>query len=161
MESISIFKSVSSKNFSNASIKIIKPGGIEIPACVISPSEAPLPPARDTSFLLIFLKSRSNSISKFILSVFFSFLKSLKTKSETRADSSPDPSSAREISRGKAEILFPRKYAFRFAESELKPRHTARILGGQNPKEKCPFHFQKKSVARKSEKQGTFFFWVA
>src|SRR3989344_2386738 len=88
-------------------------------------------------------------------------MKSLKTKSETRADSSPDPSSPREIRRGKAEILFPRKYAFRFAESELKPRHTARILGGQNPKEKCPFHFQKKSVARKSEKQGTFFFWVA
>src|SRR3989344_3563035 len=91
MESISIFKSVSSKNFSNASIKIIKPGGIEIPACVISPSEAPLPPARDTSFLLIFLKSRSNSISKFILSVFFSFLKSLKTKSETLTRTPPPP----------------------------------------------------------------------
>jgi hypothetical protein len=31
----------------------------------------------------------------------------------------------------------------------------------QNTKEKCSFHFQKKSVARKSEKQGTFFFGVA
>jgi len=41
------------------------------------------------------------------------------------------------------------------------PRHTARILGGQNPKEKCPFLFQKKSVAHKSEKQGTLFFGVA
>jgi len=55
----------------------------------------------------------------------------------------------------------PEKLFFRFAESIFKPRHTARILGGQNPKEKCPFLFQKKSGARKSGKQGTFFFGVA
>src|SRR3989344_5259974 len=56
---------------------------------------------------------------------------------------------------------FPPDKLFRPAESELKPRHTARILGGQNSKEKCPFLFQKKLVACKSEKQGTFFFGVA
>jgi len=39
-----------------------------------------------------------------------------------------------------------------------KPRHRLASLG--NPKEKCPFLFRKKSVARKSEMQGTFFFGV-
>src|SRR3989344_3087030 len=58
------------------------------------------------------------------------------------------------------EILFPEN-RFRKTESELKPRHTARILGGQNPKEKCPFLLEKKLVVRKSKKQGTFFFGVA
>src|SRR3989344_832652 len=36
-------------------------------------------------------------------------------------------------------------------------RHTARILEGQNPKEKCPFHFRKNPPPRKSKEQETFF----
>ena len=52
------------------------------------------------------------------------------------------PFCGREISRGFAKS-FPPENSFRKTESELKPRHTARILGGQNPKEKCPFLFQK------------------
>jgi hypothetical protein len=42
----------------------------------------------------------------------------------------------------KRKILFPRKTDFRFAESALVPP-PARILGGQNTKEKCPFLFRK------------------
>jgi len=43
----------------------------------------------------------------------------------------------------------------------LKLRHLPEYLFGQNTKEKCPFLFQKKSGAHKSEMQGTFFFGVA
>ncbi|OGJ07123.1 MAG: hypothetical protein A2W52_02690 [Candidatus Taylorbacteria bacterium RIFCSPHIGHO2_02_49_25] len=47
---------------------------------------------------------------------------------------------------------------FRLARAEAKPRRTARILGGQNPKKKkCPFHFRKNPLPRKSKKQGTLF----
>src|SRR3989344_5056821 len=78
IESISTFKSVSSKNFSKAFARITKPGGTKISARVISPSEAPLPPASITSFLPIFLKSRRSSIIVSILAVFHIFLKSTK-----------------------------------------------------------------------------------
>ncbi|MFZ2569162.1 MAG: hypothetical protein WAX44_00985, partial [Minisyncoccia bacterium] len=58
----------------------------------------------------------------------------------------------------KRKILFPRKTDFRFAESVLKPRHTARILGGQNPKKKNVLSiFRKNPPPRKSKEQGTFF----
>jgi len=43
----------------------------------------------------------------------------------------------------------------------ISPATLPEYLYEQNPKEKCPFLFQEKSVARKSEKQGTFFFGVA
>ena len=59
----------------------------------------------------------------------------------------------------KRKILFPRKTDFRFAESELKPHHTARILGGQNPKEKCPFHFQEKIHPPQIKKARDIFLW--
>jgi len=90
-------------------------------------------------------------------------------KSEgARADSSPDPSSARET---KSEFP-PKKLvsvlrksispenSFRKTESELKPRHTARILGGQNPKKKNVLSILEKSPPRKSEKaRNIFSFW--
>src|SRR3989338_6008074 len=41
------------------------------------------------------------------------------------------------------------------------PPHCPNTWKAEPQKEKCPFHFQKKLVARKSEKQGTFFFGVA
>ena len=55
------------------------------------------------------------------------------------------------------QILSP-KNSFAKTSSALKPRHTAWILGGQNPERKHPFLFQKKSTPRKSEMQGVFFF---
>src|SRR3989344_6425484 len=44
----------------------------------------------------------------------------------------------------KRKILFPRKTDFRFAESVLKPPALPEYLEGRTPKEKHPFHFQKK-----------------
>src|SRR3989344_1140203 len=69
------------------------------------------------------------------------------------------PFCGREISRGKAENpFFPEKLFFRFVESVLKPRHTARILGGQNPKKKTALSILEKiHPPRKSKEQGTFF----
>ncbi len=59
----------------------------------------------------------------------------------------------------KRKILFHRKTDFRFAESVLKPRHTARILGGQNPKKKNVLSFFRKNRARANPKcQDHFFF---
>ena len=75
---------------------------------------------------------------------------------------SPDPFLRAEISRGKAENPFsPEKSFFRFAESVLKPRHTARILGGQNPKKKkCPFLFSEKiGRAQIRNARDIFSFW--
>jgi hypothetical protein len=74
-----------------------------------------------------------------------------KSESEARADSSPDPSSAREISRGFAKSFSPEN-SFRKTESALKPRHTARILGGQNPERKTPFPFSEKNGRAQNQK---------
>ncbi|OGY57246.1 MAG: hypothetical protein A3H67_00225 [Candidatus Buchananbacteria bacterium RIFCSPLOWO2_02_FULL_46_11b] len=46
---MSAFKSVSAKNRSKAPAKITNPGGTGILFCVISPKDAPLPPASLTS----------------------------------------------------------------------------------------------------------------
>jgi len=69
------------------------------------------------------------------------------------------PFCGRYKSRGKTENPFsPEKLFFRFTESILKPSHTARILGGQNPKKKNVLSILEKIHRReKSEKQGTFF----
>src|SRR3989304_5758614 len=51
---------------------------------------------------------------------------------------------------------FPQKIVL----PKLRPHCSATCLNtwkAEPQKEKCPFHFQKKLVARKSEKQGTFF----
>src|SRR3989338_9836615 len=67
----------------------------------------------------------------------------------------------REISRDKAENPFsPEKSFFRFAESVLKPRHTARILGGQNPKKKNVLSFFRKNRARANPKSKEHFFFL-
>ena len=59
----------------------------------------------------------------------------------------------------KRKILSPRKIDFRFAESELKPRHTARILGGQNPERKTPFPFSRKNSPPPNQKCKECFFF--
>src|SRR3989338_5725193 len=56
------------------------------------------------------------------------------------------------------QILSSPKNSFAKTSSVWKPRHTARILGGQNPKKKnVLYHFRKNSPPRKSKEQGTFF----
>ena len=64
-------------------------------------------------------------------------------------------------SRGKAENPFsPEKLFFRFAESVLKPRNTARILGGQNTKKKNVLSFFRKNHPAKNIKaRNIFSFW--
>jgi hypothetical protein len=48
--------------------------------------------------------------------------------------------------------------SFRKTESALKPRHTARILGGQNPKKKNVLSILEKIHPRENqEEQGTLF----
>ena len=50
------------------------------------------------------------------------------------------------MQKGLAEVLrssFPQKIVWQ-NRVRISSRHTARILGGQNPEKKHPFHFQKK-----------------
>src|SRR3989344_4081334 len=82
---------------------------------------------------------------------------------EARADSSPDPSSARTNAKNKLVSVLRKSISpensFRKTESELKPRHTARIsLRAEPQKEKCPFHFRKNPPPRNQESKEHFFF---
>jgi len=53
---------------------------------------------------------------------------------------------------------YPQKIVFAKPSPILKPRRTARILGGQNPKKKNVLSILEKIHPReKSKKQGTFF----
>ena len=81
---------------------------------------------------------------------------------KARADSSPDPSSTRTKSKNKLVSVLRKSISpensFRKTESALKPRHTARILGGQNPKKKKVLSILEKIHPRENQKkQGTFF----
>src|SRR3989338_11290274 len=92
---------------------------------------------------------------------FFSPIRKFKNP-EARADSSPDPSSARTNAKNKLVSVLRKSISpensFRKTESELKPRHTARIsLRAEPKKEKCPFHLRKNPPPRKSKEQETFF----
>src|SRR3989338_5510686 len=100
--------------------------------------------------------------NKFILAVSVSFFHSRcqkKSESEARADPSPDPPSAREISRGFAKSFSPEN-SFRKTESALKPRHIARILGGQNPKKKNVLSILEKITPAKIRKSKEHFFFL-
>jgi len=57
------------------------------------------------------------------------------------------------------EILSP-KNSFRKTESALKPRHTARILGGQNPKKKNALSILEKIHPREKQKSKEHFFFL-
>jgi len=77
---------------------------------------------------------------------------------------SPDPSSARtnaktRINRGFAKSISPEN-SFRKTESELKPRHTARILGRQNPKKKNVLSILEKIHPRENKKSKEHFFFL-
>ena len=50
--------------------------------------------------------------------------------------------------------------SFRKTESELKPRHTARILGGQNPKKKNVLSILEKIHPRENQKSKEHFFFL-
>jgi hypothetical protein len=50
--------------------------------------------------------------------------------------------------------------SFRKTESELKPRHTARILGGQNPKKKNVLSILEKIHPREKQKSKEHFFFL-
>jgi len=79
----------------------------------------------------------------------------------TRPHSFPRPLSAGGTeAEAKQKILLPRKIVFPLCRVRIEAPSPARISLRADTKEKCPFLFQKKSVARKSEKQGTFFFGV-
>src|SRR3989344_3203500 len=86
-----------------------------------------------------------------------------KKTAEQAEDSSPNPSSSacdiriqKQISRSFGKSFPPQKIVL----PKLRPHCSATCLNtwkAEPQKEKCPSHFQKKSGARKSEKQGTFF----
>ena len=91
-------------------------------------------------------------------------MKSPKKSEEARADSSPDPSSARTKFKNKLVSVLRKSISpeniFRKTESVLKPRHTARILGGQNPKKKNVLSILKKSTPAKIKRaRDIFSFW--
>jgi len=76
---------------------------------------------------------------------------------EQAEDSSPDPSACEiQISRGFAKS-FPQKIVWQNRVRIVPP--PARILGGQNTKEKCPFLFQEKSHPRQIKKARDIFLW--
>ena len=82
-----------------------------------------------------------------------------RKRMEQAEDSSPDPSSSAceiQISRGFAKS-FPQKIVWQNRVRIVPP--PARILGGQNTKEKCPFHFQKKFHPRQIKKARNIFLW--
>ena len=64
---------------------------------------------------------------------------------------------SKKISRVFCEILSP-KNSFRKTESALVPP-PARILGGQNTKEKCPFLFRRNCVPAQIRKARNIFLW--
>jgi len=45
------------------------------------------------------------------------------------------------------------------SESALKPRHTARILGGQNPKKKNVLSILEKTTPAKTKSSGARWWW--
>jgi hypothetical protein len=87
-----------------------------------------------------------------------------KKSEEARADSSPDPSSARTKCKNKLVSVLRKskspENSFRKTESELKPRHTARILGGQNPKKKNVLSILEKIHPRENQKSKEHFFFL-
>src|SRR3989338_7079783 len=77
---------------------------------------------------------------------------------EQAEDSSPDPSACEiQISRGFAKS-FPQKIVWQNRVRIVPP--PARILGGQNTKEKCPFLLQEKSHPRQIKKTKRLFLLV-
>ena len=96
---------------------------------------------------------------------FITFWPNAKTSEEARADSSPDPSSARTKSKNKLVSVLRKSISpensFRKTESEIEaPPHCPNTWRAEPQKEKCPFHFRKKSPPRKSEKaRNIFSFW--
>jgi hypothetical protein len=85
-------------------------------------------------------------------------------KNNVRADSSPDPSSARTKCKNKISFGFAKSFSpensFGKKESVFRPA-DCRKLGGRTPKENALSFFKKNSSARKSKKQGAFSFGVA
>src|SRR3989338_6175324 len=81
-------------------------------------------------------------------------------KTEVRPHSFPRPLSAgRNQPRRSGKSFFPRKLVFPFCRVHIEAQpHCPNTWRAEPQKEKCPFLFQRKLVARKSEKQGTFFF---
>src|SRR3989338_7597816 len=54
----------------------------------------------------------------------------------------------------------PKKNSFGKPESVLKPRHTARILGGQNPKKKIVLSILEKIHPRENQRSKEHFFFL-
>src|SRR3990167_6242827 len=95
------------------------------------------------------LWSKENALCNHHL--FFHFPETLSPPNfskQARADSSPDPSSARTKSKNKLVSVLRKSISpensFRKTESALKPHALPEYLEGRTPKEKHPFLFQKK-----------------
>ena len=83
-----------------------------------------------------------------------------RKRMEQAEDSSPDPSSSA------CEIQNQPRFCGNHSPRKLLPQNRvrivpppARILGGQNTKEKCPFHFQEKFHPRQIKKARDIFLW--
>ena len=83
-----------------------------------------------------------------------------RKRMEQAEDSSPDPSSSA------CEIRNQPRFCGNHSPRKLLPQNRvrivpppARILGGQNTKEKCPFLFQEKSHPRQIKKARDIFLW--
>src|SRR3990167_6698254 len=102
----------------------------------------------------------------------FLLLQNTKSSGEFSKSKTPNPKPARippqtppaggKSVEAKRKNLSPRKTDFRFAESVLKPHALPEYLEGRTPKEKHPFHFQKKFHPRQIRNaRSVFSFGVA
>jgi hypothetical protein len=87
-----------------------------------------------------------------------------KKNPKARADSSPDPSSARTKSKNKLVSVLrkskPPENSFRKTESELKPRHLPEYLEGRTPKRKNVLSILEKITPAKNQKSKEHFFFL-
>src|SRR3989338_3304256 len=92
------------------------------------------------------------------------FTKLPKNRKKPARIHSPDPFLLAEtITRKLVSVLrksISPENSFRKTESELKPRHTARILGGQNPKKKNVLSILEKIPPRENQKSKEHFFFL-
>src|SRR3990167_5003915 len=71
----------------------------------------------------------------------------------------PTPPAGGEKAEGKRKKPFPQKNRLSFCRVRIEDPRTARILGGQNPERKTPFHFSKEISPPPNQKCKECFFF--
>jgi len=82
---------------------------------------------------------------------------------KARADSSPDPSSARTKCKNKLVSVLPnpnpQKIVLAKPSPHFAPPHCPNAWRAEHQKEKCPFHFRKNHLRENTKSKELFSFW--